>query len=267
MILRLSLLAVVGGIVPGMACQEPYYDDTIGVEGVPTDTGALAGTFALQSQAMDQANTVLGPVDTGGITWSLVVRTVRADDPNAYDERIEVCDVENFETAGLTTVNTPATIDAIPESLATLIVDHATGAFQRQPYREYWAVRDLDDDAPFPTDKASPVFYDMDGDEKPGTTVITSGLVNGEVYVAQRKTVEQTGVVQGEDVSFGLSKVKKEGTVLAASTDFLLNEAPREPHPNPKNSWFMEVRLADGAGCDAVVAARDDETLPVRRPF
>jgi hypothetical protein len=29
----------------------------------------------------------------------------------------------------------------------------------------------------------------------------------------------------------------------------------------------MEVRLADGAGCDDVVAARDDETLPVRRPF
>jgi len=267
MILRLSLLAVVGGVAPGMACQEPYYDDTIGVEGVPTDTGALAGTFALQSQAMDQANTVLGPVDTGGVTWSLVVRTVRADDPNAYDERIEVCDVENFETAGLTTVNTPATIDAIPESLATLIVDHATGAFHRQPYREYWAVRDLDDDAPFPTDKESSVFYDMDDDGQPGTTVLTSGLVDGEVYVAQRKTVEQQGVVQGEDVSFGLSRVTKEGTVLAASNDFLLNEAPRTPHPNPKNSWFMEVRLAEGAGCDAVVGARDDETLPVRRPF
>lgn len=267
MIVRLSLLTVVAGIVPGMACQEPYYDDTIGVEGVATDVGALAGTFALQSQAMDQANTVLGPIDTGGVTWSLVVRTIRVDQPDRYDERIEVCDVENFESAGLTTVNTPATIDAIPEGLATLVVDHATGAFHREPYREFWAVRDLDDDAPFPTDKESPVFYDMDDDGQPGATVLTSGLVDGEVYVAQRKTIEQTGVVQGEDVSFGLSKVKKEGTVLAASNDFLLNEAPREPHPNPKNSWFMELRIGEGDGCDAVLAARDDETLPIRRPF
>lgn len=254
-------------VVAAAGCPAPFYDDTIGVEGKATDPGSLAGTFALQSQAMDQANTVLGPVDTGGITWSLVIRTPRADDAGLYDETIEVCDVENFETAGLSTVNTRATLDAIPISAAVLDVDHQTGAFLRLPYREFWAVRDLADDEPLPTDKESPVFYDMDGDGNPGTTVVTSGLVDGEVYVAQRKTVEQTGVVQGEDVSFGLAKVKKEGTVLAANNDFLLNEAPREPHPNPKNSWFMEVRIEDGAGCDTVTAARDDGTLPVRRPF
>jgi len=247
------------------ACSAPVYDDTIGLEGVPVAEGALAGTFALKSQALDQADTVLGKVDTGGITFSLVVRTHR--EGGFYDEAIAVCDVQNFETAGLTTVNTAATVDSIPDQTATLEVDHATGAFLRHTYREYWAIRDLSDDEPLPTDKESPVFYDMDADDHPGTTVTTSGLIDGEVYVAQRKTIDQEGLVRGEDESLGLSRVKKEGTVLGASNDFLLNEAPRVPHPDPKASWFFELRLDDGAGCDAVVAAKENEDLPSRRPF
>ena len=134
-------------------------------------------------------------------------------------------------------------------------------------YREFWAVQGLNDDEPLPTDKESAVFYDMDGDTNPGATLTASGLVDGEVYVAQRKTVDQQGVVQGTDSSFGLAQVKKEGTVLGASNDLLLNEAPRTPHPNPKNSWWVEVRIDDGAGCDGVTAARDSEALPLRRPF
>jgi hypothetical protein len=260
-----------------LACAEPHYDDEIGVEGVVTDRGSLTGTFALKSQALDQANTILGPVDTGGVTYSLVVRTLSAEvstgleggvaGASLYDERIEVCDVENFETAGLTTVNTPDTVAAIPEVLAVLEVDHGTGFFLRHTYREYWAVQGLDEDDPLPTDKTSSVFYDMDADGNPGTTLTTSGLVDGEVYVAQRKTVDQEGVVQGTDESLGLSRVKKEGTVLGASNDLLLNETERVPHPDPKASWFFEVRLDDGAGCDAVVAAKINEDLPRRRPF
>jgi hypothetical protein len=267
--LRSALVVVLVSLAlaPSLACPEPFYDDTIGVAGVPTEPGSLAGTFGLQSQAMDQAQTALGPIETGGITWSLVERTARDDDNAVYDERIRVCDVENFETAGLTTTIPRATLDAIPIGLSSLHIDHASGAYVRSAYREYWAVRDLDDEAPFPTDKSSPVFYDMDEDGEPGTTLLTSGLVVGEVYVAQRKTVEQEGVVRGLDLSFGLSKVKKEGLVLAATNDLLLTESPREPHKNPKNSWFAEVRLDDGAGCEAVLEARDTEVLPLRRPF
>ena len=97
-------LIITGVVATGAGCPAPYYDDVIGVEGVATDPGSLAGTFALQSQAMDQANTVLGPVDTGGITWSLVIRTARADDDNLYDETIEVCGSEEqgaFSREGL----------------------------------------------------------------------------------------------------------------------------------------------------------------------
>jgi hypothetical protein len=263
-----TALGVAAGVVTA-ACPAPYYDDDIGLDGVPTTAGVLAGRFALQSTAVDQAEVaIFGKIDTGGITASLVTRTWRGgDEPDAYDEAIEVCGVENFETAGLTTVNTPATIRSIPTSQAVLRVDHATGAFTREPYREYWAVRDLDDDDALPTNKDSSVYYDMDDDGNPGTTVQASGLVNGEVYVAQRKTVDQRGVVRGDDESVGLSRVKKEGLILEATNDLLKTEAPRLPHPDPKQSWWMEVRLRDDDGCRAVLDAQESGELPRIAPF
>ena len=266
-----SVVVVVVGLIPagaGAGCAEPYYDDNIGVEGVPTQEGSLAGTFAIESLATDQADVpIFGRIDTGGVTYALITRTWREEEPSTYDETIKVCDVLNFETAGLTTVNTPDTIAGIPEATTTLTVEHATGAFVRTPFREFWAVRDLDNDDDFPTDIDSPVFYDMDDDNNPGTTVVASGLQSGEVYVAQRKTVDHQGVVRSADNSFGLAKVKKEGIVLDASNDLLKTESPRTPHPDPKRSWWFEIRLDDDDDCGAVMAAVADETLPLRSPI
>jgi hypothetical protein len=222
----------------------------------------------MESTAIDQANApIFGKVDAGSVSYALVVRRWRSDEPNVYDEDIRVCDVVNFEVAGITTVNTPATIAAIPTSAAVLTVDHATGDFARGLYREFWAVQGLSDDAAFPSDVEDDVFYDADEDDHPGTTVTASGLVSGDVYVAQRKTVEHHGVVQGTDSSLGLAQVSKEGIVLDATSDLLKTESPRSPHPDPKQSWWFDLRIDDGASCDDVLAARDDERLPKIRPF
>jgi hypothetical protein len=137
----------------------------------------------------------------------------------------------------------------------------------RASFREYWAIRGLRDDDPLPANTNAAVYVDADDDDKPGITVRTSGLVTGEVYVAQRKTVSTSGVVRGPDSSFGLLQAKKEGIVLGASNDLLLSEADRGPHPDPKESWWVDVRLDDGASCDDVEAAIDDDTIPRRRPF
>lgn len=264
----MRLAAVACCCVVATSCVEPIYDDTIGREGVPTEPGSLAGTFALQSTAIDQANApVFGKVDAGSVSYALVVRQWRSDEPEVYDEAINVCDVVNFEVAGITTINTADTIAAIPTSQAVLTVEHATGSFVRGTYREFWAVQGLDDDDAFPTDVNSDVFYDADADGHPGTTVTASGLVSGDVYVAQRKTVEHQGVVQGTDTSLGLAHVSKEGIVLDATSDLLKTESPRTPHPDPKQSWWFDLRLEDGASCDDVLAARDDERLPRIRPF
>lgn len=263
---RIVLAVVAVSVAVDVGCAEPFYDDDIGVEGVPVDVGALAGVFGVKGVAVDQADTVLGKVDTGGMTFYLSRREFNAE-TRVYDETLEPCVVINFETAGLSTENSTDGIASIPAISATLTVDHATGAYTRSTFFEYWAIRGLDDDAPLPSDVDDDVYYDADGDDHPGITVFTSGLVNGEVYVAQRKTVTTGGVVQGEDLSFGLLQAKKEGLVLGASNDLLLTEAARVPHPDPKESWWADVRLDDDASCDDVSAAIDDEVIPRRRPF
>jgi hypothetical protein len=76
-VIRATAIAFVGAAA---ACPEPFYDDNIGVEGVATEAGSLQGTFALKSQAMDQANTILGPTSptsTTRPTRSVTSRTSR----------------------------------------------------------------------------------------------------------------------------------------------------------------------------------------------
>ncbi len=261
------VLILQGAMLGVVACAEPFFDSDIGVEGVPVDEGALAGTFALKGNGVDQADTILGKVDTGGRSFYLSRRTFNAE-TKVYDETLTACFVENFETAGLQTTNNPAAVAAIPPIPATINVDHATGAYVRSTFREYWAIEGLNDEEELPSDPSDDVYYDSDDDGHPGATVFTQGLVpNGEVYIAQRKTVSATGVVRGVDQSFGLLASKKEGITLAANNNLLLTEAQRVPHPDPKESWWMEIRLADDGNCDDVVNARDDGDLPIRRPF
>lgn len=264
---RLKIALLVSGLSWAVACAEPFYDDDIGVEGVAVDEGSLAGTFAVKGVAVDQADTVLGKVDTGGMSFYLSTRTFNAE-TKVYEETLKQCAVDNFETAGLQTTNNPDAVAAIPSIRAELTVDHATGEVVRSTYREYWAIEGLADDEDLPADKDDDVYVDADDDGNPGDTVFTSGLVNdGEVYIAQRKTVDTHGVVRSVDESFGLLHAVKEGIILGANNDLLLNEAERVPHPDPKQSWWMEIRLDDDAGCDDVKDARDDEDLPLRRPF
>ena len=265
LVVRAALTGV--GVASTAGCPEPFYDDDIGVEGVAVDEGSLAGTFGLKGNGVDQAETAIGKVDTGGRSFYLSQRTFNVE-TRLYDEVLTVCSVENFDTAGLQTVNNPDAIEAIAQIGATINVDHATGAYTRSDFFEFWAIEGLGNDDALPEDPDDDVYYDSDDDGHPGATVFTQGLVpNGEVYIAQRKTVSATGVVRGVDVSFGLLASKKDGTVLAANNDFLLTEADRVPHPDPKESWWIEVRLDDDGDCDDVEAARASDTLPLRRPF
>jgi hypothetical protein len=249
-----------------LACPEPVYDDRIGLTGVSTPAGSFAGSFALKAVLTDQADTAIGTIATGGMTFYLVTMTT-TDVDGRYRAEYDVCDVVNFETAGITTVVPPATLDAIPNFSADVIIDHGTGALELSTYREHWAVADLADSDDLPTDAADPRFYDMEGDGNPGATLTASGLVAGEVYVAQRKTVSASGVITDADGGAGLCTHRKEGLVLDATSNLLKTETPRRPHADPKRSWFSLVRLSESATCADVITARDDERLPQFAPF
>ncbi len=260
MICRIAALGLAAN-----ACVAPVYDDRLGVAGVPVDEGALAGRFGLASTAADLAHVaILGDQVSGGMTFVLVDR---AWDGTAYAQTNTVCRVVNFEVAGLQSTISDETASTVPPFAVAVDVDHAAGAVTTDRFAETWAVQGLGADDALPSAPDDPRFYDMDGDGKPGATMATSGLVTGELYFAQRKTLTFEGVVRGPNEAFGLLTHKKEATVIAATDDLLLTQGEREPHPDPKESWWHEVRLADDATCDDLTAAIDDGGFSLLRPF
>lgn len=257
---RVALLALAAS-----SCAQPAYDDRIGVGGVPTEQGALAGRFGLASTAADLAQVpLLGEQVGGGMTIALVERSW---DGVAYQQTNTVCRVINFEVAGLASTIDDATARAVPPIAVTLAVDHARGAVSTEEFFETWAVRDLSADDPMPTARDDARFFDMEADGHPGATVSTSGLVTGELYFAQRKALTFDGVVRSPDETLGLLTHTKEATVIDATDELLLSQTERTQHPDPKLSWWHEVRLVDDASCDTLTAAVDDGSFSLLRPF
>lgn len=254
------------------ACPEPIYDAEIGVEGVPVEDGALAGAFALIVQAADEANVPgLGDQVGGGFTLYLVARFPFE---GGYEQTLTTCQVRNFEVAGLTTTVSDETAAAIPLMDGTTAIDEATGAVTRVDFLEQWAIDpSIRPDEPLPEKPDEPGVVDMEGDGKPGATLTASGLANGEIYVNNRKTLSLAGVIRSADQSFGLTTHKKEGFVLAATDPILDVDAERHQHPDPKESWWHEVRIAApgdaaaSASCDDVDAAFADGRITQLRPF
>ena len=98
-------------------------------------------------------------------------------------------------------------------------------------------------------------------------TLFLGGFIEAEVYFVQRKRVELEGLIVEEDRYTGLAEAAYEQITLG-STNSLVNEnIEKEPHPNPKESWFEEIRIDDGADCDEVEAAMSDGRISRLNPF
>jgi hypothetical protein len=261
MIVRASIATAVA---LASACIAPAYNSDIGVEGVATPEGSLEGTFALITQLSDEAETPLGKQLGGGQSTYLAKRT--HDGGGEYTVSLDPCRVVNFETAGVASAISADTTAAIPKVTAKMHVDHAAGAIETDTFREVWGVQDLGSSDELPSEPGDDRIYDMEDDGHPGATLMTSGVVNGELYFVQRKSVSMDGVVTGEDETLGLNKHVKESYIIDATDDLLLSKTERHQHPDPKESWFHEVRLADDAGCGDARDALEDRDLHLR-PF
>ena len=275
--MRSSLFALVPAIALGCA-PEPVYDDELGVTAVPADEGSLAGTFALKTRSLTlEEAPVIGEQEGGGTNLRLVVRTWDAE-ARAYQQESRLCGGISYEVAGLTQNIPVETYRKVPKSTRELtVVDHDRGTYVSTGHLQLWALRDLPDpfETKLPADAEearttphSERIYDMDEDDQPGVTIFMEGVVNGEIYGAQRKQVEIEGVILGPDHALGLSRLEKESVQLGASNDLLsLGKGSSRNHPDPKESWFEEVRIEDGSDCDDVVAAEADGRLSHLRPF
>lgn len=95
---------------------------------------------------------------------------------------------------------------------------------------------------------------DQDGDGQPGVTVAVQGLIDGEIFVAQKGWSELRPERVSSDVISGSVAWRQTQTILGASSRFLTNGPPTRPDPAPKANWFAARRISEGADCAAVVA-------------
>ena len=263
-------------------CPEPYYDDNIGIPGIATADGELAGSWAVHLRYITVAMVpVLGhEVESGGDKYYLVERSWQSGD-GTYLERWQFCRDLNNESAGLTMVTPDATRDSVvlPDTRAR--VDHPRGEFGTADHTELWALRNLPDlkNTPIPTPdnyRDAPQrdwIYDADNDGHLGHTMLLSGYLEGEDYYVCRKFHQLNGVVASLDHVIGLHQVRSSWSVLESTASPIAIHTGEIPSDqarqvdDPKRNWWEQVRLGDGATCDAVRTAADDGTLSTLRPF
>ncbi|OGQ10572.1 MAG: hypothetical protein A2138_26555 [Deltaproteobacteria bacterium RBG_16_71_12] len=259
--------------------EQPIYDDDIGVQAIPAPAGSHAGTFALKTRNQTLVHVpVLGDYEGGGDNFRLVTRSWD-EAAGLYHQESTLCGGYNFEVAGVVTEAPRSTYRAVPPSTAEeVVIDHEAGTYLATGHLQLWALRELPDPytTTLPTTKEEAAvppwderIYDMDGDDNPAMTLFVSGAVEGEVYAFQRKTVDLDGVILGPDRAVGLAHNTNEALTVAANNPLVdrQSEGSSEPHPDPKRSFFEEVRIAEGADCDDVIAASEDGTLSELPPF
>lgn len=268
------------GILAGCAGSTPVFDDEIGVQAVSAPAGSLAGTFALKTVNATQVNVPLALDEEplgGGVNFRLVERRWVPEEERYHQESI-LCGGYNFEVLGVVTTVPTSTYQRVPTSdREWLQVDHERGTYVAGGHVQLWAI-DLDDPdgGPFPRDRdeanAAPFvdrIFDMDDDGNPGLTLYVSGLVEGEVYAVQRKRVDLVGVILGADHALGLAENRFESVTLGNNNSVLdaADQGSAEPHPDPKESWFEEVRIDDNSSCDDVLLLEEQGILGRNRPF
>ncbi len=272
-LLALSLLS---------ACPpEPFYDDDIGVPGVATDEGALAGSWAQRQRYIYVTFIPLigSEVESGGDQYFLIERSWDAE-ARQYDESWTFCIDDNMEAAGLYMETPEATLNSVVFEDTVPEVDHGTGEVKIADALELWALRNMPD--PYHTAIPTPDnyqdapmrdwIYDADGDGNIGCTMNLRGALEGEDYYINRKVTGYRGVVASEDQIVGLLNQRSSWSVLESTLAVAVHtgEIPSDDgkqHPDPKRSWYQQVRLPEGSTCADVKQAREDETLSKLRPF
>jgi hypothetical protein len=230
---------------------------------VPRSVGeaAIAGTWAREvTQTALTTLPVVGETTTRTTALHRLVVTAEVRDGSAaLAVATTVCDLHiDNGTELVKTVVPDALVASLPvtEAPGTLTETPDGLAFAQPSAVELRGVRLADPAAdPLPTSGDDPAVWDQDGDGHPGVTMRIAGLVDGEVYVVQRRTAAFTGafVGAGADRIEGLVDWTDEQVILGADNPLLESGRRTRPAP-PEESTFVMRRVEEGVTCESLRA-------------
>ncbi|MFT6399486.1 MAG: hypothetical protein ACJAYU_004253 [Bradymonadia bacterium] len=221
--------------------------------------GELAGRWVLVQTTTTVSRVVsIGRVRT---TTRAVMFYDLEDDGSSLNGHGTLCEVDVQTGSPFVYTELPsALVRVLNAPVLSASVDAAGTFLQPRSYSVLGV--ELDDPRvdELPQEPDDPRVIDCDGDGNPGGTVRISGIVSGEVYVAQRSWSELEGRVTSPDTIEGQVRFDEDQVILGASRRILRSGPPTEPDDDPERNWFRLVRLADGADCvDALAYAESLE--------
>lgn len=180
------------------------------------------------------------------------------DAPDTLTLTTELCAVDfERETELVQTVIPQAYIDALP------ILDRPAtirGRALDAPWHIEIRGAELDDpEDPLPTEPDDPRVTDGDGDGNPGLTVLSTGVIDGQIYTVQRaRTRLSATLVDAPDRSTldGEIEWRNEDSVLDADNELLRDAVTAQPDPDA--SGMLGTRIDPALDCAAIIANQTD---------
>jgi hypothetical protein len=243
----------------------------------PVTEGALAGTFALRVEISHVVELPLLPDRVNeGINILLVQREYIGD--GKYSQTSRMCSVRNGSVMGSGVQVRDKALKNLPPIHETILLDSATGRYSSREHVQIWGLKPVPEaySAAFPTSleqvKNPPYsdwVFDMDEDGQIGVSMQATGLASGELQGIQRKAFRLEGMALSKDRVLGLASMTKESLVLSSTSRVLKpgRYTKGESSSDTSASFFEEIRLENGANCDAVRALVVAEAFLEDSPF
>lgn len=203
----------------------------------------LSGRWVL-AQATTSVTDLPVVGEMSATTRVVAVHDLRHDGERLYGRGV-LCGVDVVDDSSLVSTTIP---DALRKVLPPPIIDARVGEVDgklrlRQGRRTVVVGAKLADPVrdPLPTSPRDARVHDLDGDDKPGVTIVIGGIVSGEIYTAQRSWTALDGAAVGRNGFAGRVHFGVEQRVLGATTSML--EDPPEQRPDLERSWFRMTRI------------------------
>jgi hypothetical protein len=219
---------------------------------VPAGPGDLRGLWASTTVFRGiSLHPLLGPLDERTTVVALVEVRDRQEGPG-LEARTLTCFMDmHTEGSPVQSAVPMAFLELLGPSVRPLEVgSEGASVLSQPPYAEVFAVKldqPLTED--FPSDPDDGRIFDHDGDQSPGLTVRLTGLLDGQVFVAQRRVISWQATWDGQGYTGTVAQTLEE-LVLGAEPPALLNLLPQHlPAQDPAANTVEWHRLPAGSGC------------------